>query len=271
VLDRLRDGSVRAFVFDVDGTLVHRSADGRALPQPGAAEVLGRIRASGRRLVLFTNGSSLSSAEVARRLREDGLEIADEEMLTPVDSATSYLLRRHWDEPVQLFATGTVHEFMAARGVRITRGDDARAVFVAQQRQVDLDEVELAARAIERGAPLLTSSYVRGYAGADGLILSRGSMITAAIAKVSGRRPKILGKPSRAAVDELQARLGVPSREIVVIGDDATMDIALGRIGGSRTILARSGVSGDVDIDRLPARHRPDLVIDDVAELLDRL
>jgi len=258
-------------MFDVDGTLVHRDADGRALPHPDAAEVLGRVRGSGRRLVLFTNASHVTSAEVARRLRDDGLEIADEEVLTPVDSASSYLLRRHRDAPVQLFATGAVREFMAARGVRVTSGDDAGAVFVAQQSQVNLDEVERAARAIERGAPLLTSSYVRGYAGANGMILSRGSMITAAIAKVSGRRPRILGKPSRAAVDELQARLGVPSREIVVIGDDASMDIALGRIGGSQTILVRSGISGDVDLDRLPARHRPDVVIDHVGELLDLL
>ena len=79
-------------MFDVDGTLVHRGADGRAEPQPDAVEVLDRIRASGRRVVLFTNGSHVPSASIARGLREDGLPIADEEMMTPTDSATSYLL-----------------------------------------------------------------------------------------------------------------------------------------------------------------------------------
>lgn len=266
----LRDG-VRGFMFDVDGTLAHRGADGRAHAQPGAIEVLERIRASGRRLVLFTNASHVSSATVAARLRDDGFPVSDEELLTPIDSATSHLLRRHHGDPVQIFATAAVREFMTAAGVNVTDGDDAGAVFVAHLQQVDLDQVERAARAIERGAPLFTSSYVRGYAGADGTILSRGAMITAAIAKSGGARPRVVGKPSHAALAELTRRLGVPASELVVIGDDARMDVALGNLGGARTILVRSGISGNVDVEALPAAHRPDAAISAVAELLDRL
>jgi NagD protein len=266
----LRTG-VRGFMFDVDGTLAHRGSDGRAHPQPGALEVLGKIRASGRPLVLFTNASHVTSATVANGLRNDGIEVSDAELLTPIDSATSYLLRRHRDQSVQLFANEAVHEHMASAGVAVTRRDDAEVVFVAHLQQVDLDEIELAARAIERGAPLLTSSYVRGYAGANGMILSRGAMITAAIAKAGGKRPTIVGKPSHAAVAELRRRLGVPSAEIVVIGDDARMDIALGKLGGSPTILVRSGISGGVPLDELPASQRPDVAIDAVSELLPYL
>ena len=43
-------------MLDVDGTLVQRAGD-EIHVQPGAPEVLARIRASGRPLVLFTNGS----------------------------------------------------------------------------------------------------------------------------------------------------------------------------------------------------------------------
>jgi ribonucleotide monophosphatase NagD (HAD superfamily) len=78
----------------------------------------------------------------------------------------------------------------------------------------------------------------------------------------------VLGKPSRAAVAEISSRLGVPSGDIVVTGDDLGMDVALGRLGRSLTILVRSGISGQVDLDRVPARRRPDAAIDGVAELL---
>ncbi len=167
------DGA-RAFVFDVDGTLVHRGPDGRARPQPDAVEVLDRIRSSGRRLVLFTNGSHVPSASIAQALREDGLPIADEEMLTPTDSAVSYLSRRHRGQPVMLFASPAITEWMAAAGVRVTDGEDAAVVFVAHLDHIDVSALERAARAILRGAPLLTSSYARGYAGANGIIFSRG-------------------------------------------------------------------------------------------------
>jgi HAD superfamily hydrolase (TIGR01450 family) len=271
VLDGLRLNEVRGFVFDVDGTLAHRGHDGRAHPQPGAVEVLERIRASGRRLVLFTNGSHVTSETMARGLREDGLPVGDDEMLTPVDSAITYIRHRYPDRPALLFAHDVIRDRMAAAGIPEAEGDEAEVVFVAHVDDVDLADMERAARAVTRGAPLLTGSYARGYAGANGIIFSRGAMVTAGIAKVTGARPRIVGKPSRAAVEEIGTRLGMPTDQIAVIGDDAGMDIALGRMGGARTVLVRSGMSAAVEVDKLPERHRPDAVIDGVAELLEAI
>jgi ribonucleotide monophosphatase NagD (HAD superfamily) len=56
-----------------------------------------------------------------------------------------------------------------------------------------------------------------------------------------------------------------------VIGDDLGMDIALGRMGGSRTVLVRSGITGQIDLDTIPEPRRPDAVIDGVADLLPLL
>jgi HAD superfamily hydrolase (TIGR01450 family) len=262
---------VRGVVLDVDGTLVLRGSDGRGRPQPGAAEVLERIRASGRKLGVFTNGSHVPSARIAEGLREDGLPIEDDELLTPVDSATSFLLRRHPGAPVQLFASDPVREHMAQRGVAVSDAEGAGAVFVAHQNEIEISMLERAARAVVAGAPLYTGSYVRGYAGATGTIFSRGAMITAAIAKVTGARPKVLGKPSRAAVAELRSRLGVPTRELAVIGDDLGMDVALGRIGGSQTVLVRTGMSAAIDLETVPSRRRPNATIGGVVDLLELL
>jgi HAD superfamily hydrolase (TIGR01450 family) len=267
---RRLDG-VRGFVFDVDGTLVHRGPDGRARPQPGAVQVLERIRSSGRPLVLFTNGSYDSSDAIARGLREDGLPVADHELLTPVDSATTYLRRRHPGAPALLFAPDVVREAMVAAGIPPAGEADAGVVFVAQVSEIDMDALERAAHAVSRGAPLLTGSYVRAYAGANGPIISRGAMVTAAIAKGGGARPKVVGKPSRAALAEISARLGLAAQELAVIGDDLGMDIALGRLGGARTVLLRSGISGDIALDRVPAHRRPDVVVDAVADVLELL
>ncbi len=259
---------VRGFVFDVDGTLVHRGADGRGTPQPGAVEVLDRIHESGRPLVLFTNGSHIGSEVIARGLREDGLPVGDREVLTPIESATSYLRRYHPRSPALLFASDSITERMGSSGIPISRGEDAEVVFVAHVDHIDVHELERAARAIKRGAKLLTASYAPGYAGANGMIFSRGAMVTAAIAKVTGVRPRVVGKPSKIAVAELGNRLGMPTKDLAVIGDDIGMDIALGRIGGSRTVLVRSGISGQIVLDQVPEARRPDTAIDGVAELL---
>jgi HAD superfamily hydrolase (TIGR01450 family) len=268
VPDGLRLDDVRGFVFDVDGTLVHRGPDGRARPAPGAVQVLERIRSSGRPLVLFTNGSHVTAAAIAQGLREDGIPVADEEMLTPVESAIRHLRHRHAFSPTLLFASKAIHECIAAAGIPLAEGEDAEVVFVAHPDEASLESLERAARAVKRGAPLFTGSYARGYASASGVIFSRSAMVTAAIAKVTGARPRILGKPSRAAVAEVGARLGVPTQEIAVIGDDLGMDIALGRLGGSRTVLVRTGISGRIELERIALQRRPDAVIDGVADLL---
>jgi ribonucleotide monophosphatase NagD (HAD superfamily) len=63
----------------------------------------------------------------------------------------------------------------------------------------------------------------------------------------------------------------VPTEEVAVIGDDLQLDIALGHLGGSRTVLVRSGISASLDLSRVPEKRRPHASIDGVAELLDWL
>ncbi len=256
-------------MLDVDGTLVHR--DGRELHVlPGAVEFLERIKASGRPVALFTNGSHVAPETFAAEIRATGVPVADDELLTPLVSVQFWLRARRPGGSVLLFGGQEPHGYLRSAGVRLVE-EDPDVVFVAHSDAVDFDRLERGARAVIGGAKLLTASYQPAYAGAGGPILSRGAMTAAAIAKASSTRPIVVGKPSHAAVLAIADRLGVPMRDIVLIGDDVNMDIALGRMGGARTILVRSGISGGVDLDAVPERRRPDAVVDGVAELLDRL
>jgi HAD superfamily hydrolase (TIGR01450 family) len=265
----MRLDDVGGFVFDIDGSLVHRGADFRSEPLPGAVEALEKIRSSGRPLVLFTNGSHMTPAEFAAGLTEDGLAVSTEEVLTPVCCAISYLRQNHGGEPVMVFGSDSTRERMRGEGIELTERSDAGAVFVAHVAQVDLDDAEEAARAIlDHGAPLLTANYGPGYWGTNGIIFSKGAMVTAAIAKVTEATPIVVGKPSEVAVQEVRDRLGVPSEQLAVIGDDVDMDIGLGLLGGSRTILVRSGLSGQLDLETVPTEKRPGEVVDGVAEIL---
>ncbi|HEY1596448.1 MAG TPA: HAD hydrolase-like protein [Thermoleophilaceae bacterium] len=269
----MRLDDVRGFVFDVDGTLVHRDG-ATAHVIPGAREVLERIRESGRPFAIFTNGSHVPPAEFARGLRDVGLPVEDEQMLTPLCSVQAYLARGRRGATVLPFVTDSAREYLVESGLNLVGPEEARkadAVFVAHIDHADLPELEQAARAVIGGARLLTGSYVAAYAGANGPILSRGAMVTAAIAKASGARPTIVGKPSQAAVRAVRRALGVPTEEIAVIGDDLGMDVALGHMGGSKTVLVRSGISATIDLERVPEKRRPHATIENSAELLDWL
>jgi hypothetical protein len=75
-----------AFVFDVDGTLVPSddptAGTGGVTVLRGAAEVLERVRARGKRLAVFTNGTG-QAPQASPRSSVAGIDIADAEMLTP--------------------------------------------------------------------------------------------------------------------------------------------------------------------------------------------
>jgi len=208
----------------------------------------------------------------ARQVRAAGLPVEDEQVVTPLCSVQAYLDRLRGEVRLLPFLTVAARRYLEAAGVRfVENGAPADAVFVAHTDELDFDDLERAARAVIAGARLLTGSYVPAYAGANGPILSRGAMITAAIAKASGARPVVVGKPSQAAVRELRRRLGVRSDEMAVIGDDLRLDVALGHLGRATTVLVRTGISADVDLARVPEQRRPHLTVDTVADLLERL
>ena len=56
-----------------------------------------------------------------------------------------------------------------------------------------------------------------------------------------------------------------PHSELLVTGDDVRMDIGLGKLGGSRTVLVRTGITGTASV------VGPDAVVDSIAELLNWL
>ena len=264
----MRLDEVRGFVFDIDGTLVHRTGPEEVHAIPGAREVLERITASGRPFAVFTNGSHLPPDAFAEQLRAAGLPVADGQVLTPLRSVMAYRGAMR----VLPFASDSARAYLAENGMELVDdGDPVDAVFVAHSDHVDFEELERAARAVIAGAKLLTASYVPAYAGANGPILSRGAMITAAIAKASSSRPVVVGKPSQAAVRVMRRQLGIRSEEMAMVGDDFRLDVALGRLGRSTTVLVRTGISADLDLDTVPAGRRPDLTVGTIAELLDRL
>ena len=106
-----------------------------------------------------------------------------------------------------MFGSEATRARMAAAGVPLVDTEAARVVFVAHvERRRRSTLMETAARAVSNGAKLLTANYQRGFWGANGIIFSRGAMVTAGIARVTGARPIVVGKPSRAAVRRDQRR-----------------------------------------------------------------
>ena len=109
VRERLR--SARAFVFDMDGTLVLGDRHGHELrPLPGAHGIIKWLTGQGVPFVVLTNGTARTPSHYAGKLRAAGFDVPDEAMMTPASSAVVVCLRRGHRRVVVLGNDGLIDE-----------------------------------------------------------------------------------------------------------------------------------------------------------------
>jgi len=105
-----------------------------------------------------------------------------------------------------------------------------------------------------------------------------GSMV-AAVATAAGRKPVVLGKPSKFMFEIVQKRHpSIQPERTLMIGDRANTDILLGKNCGLQTLLVGSGVHSlaetrawEVSEDQEERRMVADFYADKLGDLLDRV
>ena len=157
--ERLRDA--RGFIFDMDGTLVLGDRVNHGLrPLPGAVEMLGWVRGRGLPYVVFTNGTNRAPAHFARVLREAGLPVPDELMMTPASSAVVMFTRRGYKRVMVLGGPGLTEPLRAAGIETVPPSESADAagvdaVLVGWFPEFTMPALEAACHAVWAGAALV--------------------------------------------------------------------------------------------------------------------
>jgi 4-nitrophenyl phosphatase len=279
VLRRLRDA--RGFIFDMDGTLALGDRVNHGLtPLPGAVELLRWTARRGLPYVVFTNGSNRTPEHFASVLRDAGLDVPGSAMMTPASSAVVMFTRRGYKRVMVLGGDGLTGPLRAAglevvppveaapdtRPGRSPAGVDA--VFAGWFREFTLAHLEAACQAVWSGAALYSASQTPFFATADGRALGTSRAICAMIRSVTGCRLTVTGKPSLDALRAAAARLGLPPRDLVVVGDDPLLEVPMAHRGRAIAVAVQTGLAGPDAYDRLPPAKRPHLHLRGVDELL---
>ncbi len=271
-------GEADAIVFDVDGTLVlsdePNAAGGGIQVLAGAVEVLQRLRARHTPFVCFTNGSSQPPRLVAAKLRDAGLDITDEELLTPPVVAAEYIRRQHPGQLLLAFGDEGVREPLRRAGIPLARLDEAEqagVVLVGGDQDFTYAKLQAACRAVWAGAPLLVTSMAPFFASRRGRQPSPSGAIAAGIRHATGVEPKVVGKPSELVIEMIAAMLGTAPPRIAVVGDDLELEIRMARESGAFSVLVLSGSASESDLAHVSAEQRPHLVVPVVGDLLAHL
>jgi len=236
---------------------------------PGAAESLEKLLGDGKELVFVTNNPGKPAAAYAERLREAGVAV-DEDRIVTAGESTARLAAERVSSGAPAFVIGApaFHETVRAAGLQTVEGEAARradAVIVSGHRGFDYAELLTATRALQAGAALFATSRDPTMPFPGGAVPGTGAVL-AAVETASGASAEIGGKPEPHLFELARERLGAATR-VAMVGDRVSSDIEGGRRAGLETILVLSGATSEEEA--AAADPRPDRVVAGLAALVN--
>ncbi len=259
---------IRAAVFDIDGTLALMDKDkGTYRALPGAVATLQHLQARGIAVVAYTNGTFFPPEHYHAPLAQAGLNFEPGHILTPATVAALQLSRLGHKNVMLIGADGTRVPLQQA-GIAIVEAEagvaKVEAVLLAWTKEFNSRQLEAAAQAIWQGAKLYATSVAPYFAGANGKLMGVSGAVAAALSHATGAEPTVFGKPSIDGLEIIAAITGVPSTDMVIVGDDPKLEIAMARNAGAFAVGVTSGVGNAAAFAAMPPALRAHVVMPDL-------
>jgi 4-nitrophenyl phosphatase len=235
---------IKAVVFDIDGTLALLDKDtGTYAALPGAVAALGAAAERGLPVVAYTNGTFFPPAHYYPLLAAAGLVFQPGHILTPATVAARQLIRRGIKRVLVIGADGTRVPLREA-GLDVVlpdQGTGVDAVLLGWTKDFGLSDLETAAQCLWAGVPLFATSVAPYFAGSKGRMLGVSGAMAAALQHATGVTATVFGKPEVAGLDDISALLGVDVCNMMVVGDDPTLEIAMAQRAGAFAVGVTTG------------------------------
>ena len=248
--------SVRGALIDVDGVL-HVSDQA----VPGAPDALRELRARGIPFRLLTNTTMRTRRDLAALLRAIDFDVADDEVITAGAAAADYVRRTYPGRRCFLLASGDAR--LEFEGVLLTDGPDAEVVVIGGAgEEFTFAALNHAFRLLLGGAAFVAMHQSLYWLTAEGMTLDSGAYLPGLELAV-GRPAELVGKPAPAFFEAGYRALGLAPSEVVMVSDSLIQDLLPAAVLGSRTVLVRTGVYRDSDLQF----GTPDAILDSISEL----
>jgi HAD superfamily hydrolase (TIGR01450 family) len=263
--------AVGGVLFDIDGVLVTSWK-----PIPGAAETLAMLADNGVARSYLTNTTTKTRVQIAELLREAGMDVASDEVITAAVLTAEYVRDRYPGARCFLVNNGQIGEDMP--GVDVVYSADATGsapetpdVIILGGAGPEYDHVTLS-RVYDwmaQGVPVVAMHRSTAWTTTDGLRVDTG-MYLIGMEETSGRKVTAVGKPAPEGFLAAANRLGADPDEMFMVGDDLNNDVLAGQVVGMTGVLVRTGKFRQDTLDRWASDEfamQPNYVIDSVADL----
>lgn len=246
----------KAFLFDLDGVFYVSEE----LIQ-GGPEIISQLRKENLPFRFITNTTSKTRKQLSEKLRNLGLIIKEDEIISAGRAGEIYLDSLGPPKCYLLISEELMEDYH-----RFDCGRDEPSWVVIGDRGHNwtYNDINQAFRYIMSGAELLALHKGKYFKVSDGLDMDIGAIV-AGLEYASGKKAITLGKPNKeffcAALSDLQ----LSPRCVTMIGDDIVNDIGGAQAVGIKSILVKTGKYNQSVLQK--SDIVPDAIIDSIAEL----
>jgi HAD superfamily hydrolase (TIGR01458 family) len=249
-------GRVGGFLIDLDGTVIE---GGELIP--GAGEALRTLAEKKIPYRIVTNTTSKPRSAILARMKELGLELQPQQVITAPIIGRDYLRREGITRCFPLLKPALLEDLTTIEFVE----NSPQAVLVGDVGDdLTYHALNCAFRFLLDGAAFITLAHNRYFRGTDGLYLDVGSFV-AALEYATQRKAILIGKPARDFFLLACESMEVPFEATVVIGDDLEADVGGAKTAGCTGVLVRTGKFRPDQIEK--SEISPDAIIDSLADL----
>ncbi len=259
-----------AIICDLDGTLYLDKVAIR-----GAKEFLYGVIESGKRLFYFTNNTSASRRTWLDKLAGFGFPAQDDFLITSADCAEAYLRRNGLYPRIYLVGNQELRTEFAARGFTCLTEQEAleeapQAVLLGFDTELNYEKISTCYTLIQQNVPYIaTHADILCPVGRNTFKPDVGSFIALFETATNGRRPVVVGKPSKEAVRFISEKAGTTNTKMAFIGDRLYTDIRMAVNTGMLSILVLSGETTRAMLQQ--SSDKPHMVVNSVADLASYL
>jgi phosphoglycolate/pyridoxal phosphate phosphatase family enzyme len=249
-----------AFLLDCDGVL-WRGGE----PIPGAREAVKALRASGRKVLFFTNNATLSRKGYLEKLRGLGFEAEVGEIYCSAYAAAAWLKGRV--KKVYVVGEEGLVEELELAGLEAAGPDEAECVVVGLDRKLTYRKLEEALRCLIRGALFVATNRDPTLPTERGLAPGAGAIVSALEAAAGREADMLIGKPSTYMYELALREHRIEPATALAVGDRLDTDIEGAKRAGLAAALVLTGATGLRELER--ARVKPDYVLASIRDLFE--
>jgi NagD protein len=254
-----RTREIRSYLMDMDGVLV---SEENAIP--GADAFIARLREREIPFLVLTNNSIYTPRDLSARLRQHGIDIAEENIWTSALATARFLDDQRPGGTAYVVGEAGLITALHQAGYTMT-DNHPDYVVLGEQRSLSFERITLATRLIRNGARFIATNPDATGPSVRGPIPATGS-VAALMTHATGVAPYFVGKPNPLMMRSALNAIGAHSESTAMIGDRMDTDIISGMEAGLETILVLTGLTTRELAEREP--YRASRVIDSIADLL---